>query len=187
MACGGSFIGRSQRRPRNSNQPFRTRPAYGTIGNEPQAIGPAPSVTRSSRPSTTKDASRPPASRSTTASTPGGGQDAASARIRARRRAARDHPACRTVIVPPPAPATGRIGVPLATSSLAGGVVRKICWSIPATMPADDVADRSSLPGHQAAADRQRARPGAGRARRIPSAANPAMIAIQPAATNAAA
>jgi hypothetical protein len=38
-------------------------------------------------------------------------------------------------IVPPPAAATGRSGVPLATSSFAGGVVRKTCCSIPATMP----------------------------------------------------
>ena len=29
----------------------------------------------------------------------------------------------------------GRSGVPLATSSLTGGVVRKICWSNPTRMP----------------------------------------------------
>ena len=40
------------RRPANASVASRTRPAKGAIGNDPQVIGPSPSVLRSSRPST---------------------------------------------------------------------------------------------------------------------------------------
>ena len=39
MACGGRSMGSSYVRPSKRKRPWRTRPAHGTIGNEPQSIG----------------------------------------------------------------------------------------------------------------------------------------------------
>ena len=76
----------------------------------------------------TSEARRPPATRSTTARTPGAVQRPS----RSGRLTASGIP---TVSVPPPAAAPARSGAPLATSSLTGGVVRKICWSKPTMIP----------------------------------------------------
>ena len=46
-----------------------------------------------------------------------------------------ESPGIPTVTVPPPAAATAASGLALATSSLTGGVVRKICCSNPAMTP----------------------------------------------------
>ncbi len=78
------------------------------------------------------DPIRPPAARSTMTSTPG-----ATSRMAAGWSvpSAPGSPGIPTVTVPPPDAATARSGVPLATSSLTGGVVRKICWSNPTMIP----------------------------------------------------
>jgi hypothetical protein len=52
--------------------------------------------------------------------------------------AAEGSPGIPTRIVPPPEAATGASRSPLATSSLVGGVVRKICWSNPTMIPPID-------------------------------------------------
>ncbi len=138
MACGGIVAGRRTTDPPNVNSASRIRPAYGAIGNEPQSRGPSWDVLSSSRPSTTNEAMRPPATRSTTTSTPGAERRRGSgpgSSPGGGAPGADGSPGSPTCIVPPPEAATGASRSPLATISLTGGVERKICWSNPTSIP----------------------------------------------------